>query len=328
MKSAPSVEKGDPVNKNRVLGKGLSALIQGADLKGMTTAPDEDASIHLVPLENIGFNPDQPRKSFNSNKLEELASSIEQVGILQPVLVRQLHGGETATQHPDSEASPALISYCVVAGERRVRAARLAGLNEVPALVCTYEETEALKVALLENIQREDLGPVEEATAYRNLLESYGATQEELAEMLGKKRSSVTNMLRILTLEKEILSLLQDGRITRGHAKALLGLPAGPGRIQLAKMCHSRDLSVRECERRVTAGGSKPRKKKMRRKASAGPADPALRALMENAEKVYGSPVTIARDADNGKGSISLRFYSDSDLVRVLKIMGVDTDIS
>ncbi|MCK9995508.1 MAG: ParB/RepB/Spo0J family partition protein [Candidatus Krumholzibacteria bacterium] len=316
------------MSKNRVLGKGLSALIQGADLKGMTTAPDEDASIHLVPLENIGFNPDQPRKLFDSNKLEELARSIEQVGILQPVLVRQLQGGETATRHPDSEAPPSLVSYCVVAGERRVRAARLAGLNEVPALVCTYEETEALKVALLENIQREDLGPVEEASAYRNLLESYGATQDELAEMLGKKRSSVTNMLRILTLEKEILALLRDGRITRGHAKALLGLPAGPARVQLAKMCHSRDLSVRECERRVQAGGSNPRKKKSRRKTAAGPVDPALRALMENAERVFGSPVSIARDAGNGKGSISLRFYSDSDLVRVLKIMGVDTDIS
>lgn len=328
MKSAPLVEKGDSMSKNRVLGKGLSALIQGADLKGMTTAPDEDASIHLVPLENIGFNPDQPRKLFDSNKLEELARSIEQVGILQPVLVRQLQGGETATRHPDSEAPPSLVSYCVVAGERRVRAARLAGLNEVPALVCTYEETEALKVALLENIQREDLGPVEEASAYRNLLESYGATQDELAEMLGKKRSSVTNMLRILTLEKEILALLRDGRITRGHAKALLGLPAGPARVQLAKMCHSRDLSVRECERRVQAGGSNPRKKKSRRKTAAGPVDPALRALMENAERVFGSPVSIARDAGNGKGSISLRFYSDSDLVRVLKIMGVDTDIS
>ena len=317
------------MNKNRVLGKGLSALIQGADLKGMITAPNEDASIHLVPLEKIGFNPDQPRKLFDSNKLTELADSIKQVGILQPVLIRQLQGGETATQHPDSEAAPSSLSYCVVAGERRVRAARLADLHEVPALVCTYEETEALKVALLENIQREDLGPLEEAEAYRNLLESYGATQEELAEMLGKKRSSVTNMLRILTLEKEILVLLQNGRITRGHAKALLGLPPGPGRVQLARMCHSRDLSVRECERRVQAGGSKPRKKTARKKPAAGSSDPALRALMGNAENIYGSPVTIVRDANNkGKGTISLRFYSDSDLVRVLKIMGVDTDIS
>ena len=117
----------------------------------------------------------------------------------------------------------------MVAGERRVRAARLAGLAEVPALVCTYEETEALKVALLENIQREDLGPVEEAEAYRNLLESYGATQEELAEMLGKKRSTVANALRILTLEKEILVLLEEGGIIRGPRQGPAGLAPGPG---------------------------------------------------------------------------------------------------
>ena len=203
---------------------------------------------------------------------------------------------------PTAKPTPHLVTYCVVAGERRVRAARLAGLKEVPALVCTYEETEALRVALLENIQREDLGPVEEANAYRNLLDSYGATQEELAEMLGKNRSSVTNMLRILTLEKEILTLLEEGRISRGHAKALLGLPAGPARVQLAKLCHSRGLSVRDCERRVRAGGGKPIKKKTRNKAAAGSTDPALRALMENAERVFGSPVTIARDPQQRQG--------------------------
>jgi ParB family chromosome partitioning protein len=336
MKSAPLADdqkspengKGDVMSKNRVLGKGLSALIQGADLRGMTTAPNEDNSIHLVPLENIGFNPEQPRKSFDNNKLKELASSIKQVGILQPVLVRHLQGGEKASQHPDSGVDPAFISYCVVAGERRVRAARLAGLTEVPSLVCTYEETEALRVALLENIQREDLGPLDEAEAYRNLLDSYGATQEELAEMLGKNRSSVTNMLRILSLEQEILELLGNGKISRGHAKALLGLPAGPARVQLAKLCHSRGLSVRDCERRVRFGGGKPQKKKARRKGTTSTTDPALRALMENAERVFGSPVTIVRDPKGGKGTVSLRFYSDSDLIRLLKIMGVDTDIS
>jgi len=325
---SPEDQKVDVLSKNRVLGKGLSALIQGADLKGMTAAPGEDSSVHLVPLENIGFNPDQPRKSFNTKKLEELAGSIKQVGILQPVLVRHLKRGESVAQHPNSQAALSLVTFCVVAGERRVRAARLAGLKEVPALVCTYEETEALRVALLENIQREDLGPVEEANAYRNLQESYGATQEELAEMLGKNRSSVTNMLRILSLEKEILTLLQEGHISRGHAKALLGLPPGPGRIQLARLCHSRDLSVRDCERRVRAGGGKPVKKKPRKKTGAAATDPALRALMENAERVFGSPVTIVRDANNGKGTVSVRYYSDSDLVRLLKIMGVDTDIS
>ena len=267
-----------------------------------------------VPIEKIHANPDQPRRDFVEADLADLTASIVEKGVIQPLIVR-----------PDPNKSG---DYQIVAGERRWRAAQRAKLHTIPVLVRNLTDTEVLELAIIENIQREDLGPVEEAEAYRNLLESYGATQEELAEMLGKKRSSVANLLRILTLEKEILTLLQDGRITRGHAKALLGLPAGPGRVQLAKMCHSRDLSVRECERRVQAGGSKPRRKKARRKAAAGPVDPALRALMENAERVYGSSVTIARDPGNGKGSISLRFYSDSDLVRVLKIMGVDTDIS
>lgn len=314
------------MNRNKVLGKGLSALLHGADLTGVPGGQDEAAVVRRIPIEAIGFNPDQPRKMFDSNALQELSDSIRQVGILQPVLLRQLHEGETAQSHPDTDAVPELVAYTVVAGERRVRAARLAGLAEVPALVCSYEETEALKVALLENIQREDLGPVEEAEAYQKLLESYGATQEELAGMLGKKRSTVANILRLLTLEKEILVLLADGKISRGHAKALLGLPEGPARVGLAKLCGSRELSVRECERRVQAGGAKPLKKMSRRKG--GPVDPAVRALMDNAEQVYGSPVQIDRNTTTKKGTISLRFYGDDDLLRVLKIMGVNTDIS
>jgi ParB family chromosome partitioning protein len=168
---------------------------------------------------------------------------------------------------------------------------------------------------------------VEEAEAFRRLMESYGATQEELAGMLGKKRSTVANTLRLLTLEKEILELLAAGRITRGHAKALLGLPQGPARVSLAKLCHSRDLSVRECERRVQAGGARPTRKPIRRRVP-GAVDPAVRALMDRAEQVYGSPVTIDRDAKTRKGTISVRFYSDDDLMRLLKIMGVDTDLS
>ncbi len=316
------------MNRNKVLGKGLSALIKGADLAGMTAEGKENTGINALPLEEIGFNPDQPRKHFDATKLDELADSLKQVGVLQPVLVRKLGAGEKATQHPDSNALPSLIKYSVVAGERRVRAARLAGLKEVPALVCTYEETEVLKVALLENIQREDLGPVEEAEAYRNLMDSYGATQEELAEMLGKKRSSVANMLRVLTLEKDILDYLEDGRITRGHAKALLGMPAGPARYTLAKLCHSRGLSVRECERRVQAGGAKPKRKSTKSGRSKAPADPSVRALIERSEQLLGTPVEIIRNPSDGKGSVSIRFYSDEDLVRVLKVMGVDTELS
>jgi ParB family chromosome partitioning protein len=315
------------MTRNRVLGKGLSALIQGADLRGVPQAEPGTPGIARIPLDKIGFNPHQPRKLFDDNKLEELSDSVRQVGILQPVLVREVNGGQGVQPHPDSDARPEDLKFCVVAGERRVRAARLAGLSEVPALVCTYEETEALKVALLENIQREDLGPVEEAEAYRGLMDSYGATQEELAEMLGKKRSSVANMLRILTLEKEILRQLETGKITRGHAKALLGMPPGPGRLQLAKLCESRGLSVRECERRVQAGGARPSRRTPRAKAQAA-TDPGIRALVDRAEQVFGSPVAIERGGKDGKGSVTVRFYSDSDLIRVLKIMGVDTDLS
>jgi len=315
------------MSKNRVLGKGLSALIQGADLKGSPVPTDQGDSVRRVPLRSIGLNPDQPRKSFDDNKLEELADSIKQVGILQPILVRRLKDGETAARHPDEQDASGRLDYCVVAGERRVRAARLAGLAEVPALVCTYEETEALKVALLENIQRENLDPVEEANAYQGLLDQYGATQEELAAMLGKKRSSVANMLRLLTLEPEILALLQQGHISTGHAKALLGMPAGPARLSLARLCHSRGLSVRDCENRVRTGGSKPQRKRSRARRGVGDEDPAVRALRERAEAVYGSPVTIERDARTGKGAISVRFYDDQDLVRLLQIMGVDTEL-
>ncbi len=313
------------MSKDRVLGKGLSALIQGADMRGGPAAPANSDAVRRIGIEAIGFNPRQPRKLFDDNSLEELAASIKQVGILQPVLVRRLENGETVTQHPDSTASTRALDYCVVAGERRVRAARLAGLAEVPALVCTYAETEALKVALLENIQREDLGTIEEAEAYRDLMDSYGATQEELAEMLGKKRSSVANMLRILTLEADVLELVQQRRLSAGHAKALLGLPAGAGRVQLAKLAVSRGLSVREVERRVQAGGSKPRRRRAR--AAAGPVDPAIRALGERVEQAYGAPVTIDRDTKTGKGTIALRFYGDDDLVRLLKMMGVDTEL-
>ncbi len=144
--------------------------------------------------------------------------------------------------------------------------------------------------------------------------------------MLGKSRSGVANMVRILTLEKEILALLQTGKISRGHAKALLGMTAGPARLNLAKLCSSKDLSVRDCEKRVQAGGAKPTRKSRKAKP-AGAVDPTVRALSARAEQVYGSPVVIDRDPGSGKGSIHLRFYSDDDLIRLLKIMGVDTEL-
>lgn len=318
----------------RVLGKGLSALIQGADLGGRLG----DREVRLLPIEAVGLNPHQPRKSFKEDGLRELAASVGQVGVLQPVLVRRLKDGESPVlahlageEGTAAAAAPdAAPSYCLVAGERRLRAARLAGVREIPAIVCTYEETEALKIALLENIQREDLDPIDEASAYRDLLERLGATQEELAAMLGKNRSSVANSLRLLALAPEIQQMLRAGEISRGHAKALLGLGDAEARLRLARLCRSRGLSVRECEHRVLLQGASPRRAARKRRREQASAEESLevRALRERAERELGAPVTIQRNAADGRGSLIIRFFSDSDLERILAFMGIDTDLS
>ncbi len=312
------------MKSQRVLGKGLSALIQGVE---STAGRLGDREVKLLPIEMIGYNPNQPRKKFDTGKLAELSESIKQVGVLQPVLVRKISADESVVLDPLDQANLIQAQYSVVAGERRVRAARIAKINEIPAIVCTYEETEALKVALLENIQREDLGPIEEAQAYSKLLERYGATQDELAAMLSRNRSSIANSIRLLTLEPDIKDLLEEQKISRGHAKVLLGMDAGLPRQQLAKLCHSRGLSVRECEKRVQAASGRTAKKR-RQTRNTYQETPEIRELRERAEQMFGSAVRIDRKTKTGKGTISVNFFSDDDLERVLAIMGVDTDLS
>lgn len=310
--------------KNRVLGKGLSALIQNADSPLVASG---GRAIEDVPVDELAFNPDQPRKVFREEKLAELAASIKDVGVLQPVLVRALRRGESL---PAAQPGGKAPRFVVVAGERRVRAAVLAGLRVVPAVPCTYEETEALRIALLENIQRENLGPIEEAAAYQGLLDAYGATQEELADMLGKSRSTVANALRLLGLEEEIRDLVEDGTLTRGHAKALLAVPAGPDRLRLARLCRSRGLSVREVERRaqgtLAARERARRRRPTGRRGGAAAETPEIRALRQRAEEHFGSPVIIERDG-GGKGRVAVSFFDDRDLERLLAMMGVETSL-
>jgi ParB family transcriptional regulator, chromosome partitioning protein len=314
------------MTRKSVLGKGLSALIQAAE----TSTASGGTEVRPIPLGRIVFNPDQPRKDFDATRLEELAASIRQVGVLQPVLVRELTPSEASRLSGAGDHAPATAgpSFVVVAGERRVRAARLAELQTVPAIVCSYEETEALKIALLENIQRQDLGAIEEAGAYQRLLDAYGATQDELANMLGKSRSGVANTLRLLTLEEQVRDFVQQGKLSRGHAKVLLGLPAGPPRIRLAQLCVTRGLSVRECERRVQIAlrDARPARRRARAAGIVGGESREVGALRARAESRLGSPVAIARQAD-GSGSLTVSFYSDADLERVLALMGVDTDL-
>ena len=319
--------------QDRVLGRGLSALISGATTESGGKLGDREAL--LIPIDTIGLNAQQPRKIFKDNTLGELADSIRQVGVLQPVLVRRLNDDEPQPLSLESRMDPdgdvvvdKSLRYCLVAGERRVRAAHLAGIEEIPALVCSYKEAEALKVALLENIQREDLNPIEEASAYHRLLDEYGATQEELAVMLGKSRSGVTNTLRLLSLEVEIQEMIQEDQISRGHAKVLLGVTDSSTRLRLARLCRNRGLSVRECEKRVRnmlTGTATPRK--ARSKSALVEESREIRELRERIEAHYGAPAKIERDKD-GRGHLTVRFYTDDDLLRILSLMGIETDLS
>lgn len=340
---------------SRVLGKGLSALIPDAELGARLG----DREVRLLPLSAIGLNPQQPRKLFNDKELQELADSVGQVGVLQPVLVRRLRtaeplavltvdevmaqagvstpapaaGGESprtpaAGSAATPGAPPPVPTHCLVAGERRVRAAWLAGVREVPAIVCTYEEAEALKIALVENLHRADLNPMEEAAAYRRLLEAYGATQEELAGMLAKNRSTVANTLRLLGLADEIQEMVRAGELSRGHAKALLSLEDPTLRLRLARLCRTRGLSVRECEQRAQRLASRrPETGSGRRRRARGGETREVQALRVRAEEALGAPVVIDRDARTGRGEITVRFFSDDDLERILGLMGVNTDL-
>ncbi|NNM31887.1 MAG: ParB/RepB/Spo0J family partition protein [Gemmatimonadetes bacterium] len=298
----------------RALGKGLSALIGDAvapqtspgSVSGPAMLGDREAVMMMV--DQIAANPHQPRKVMDPEALEELAASIRSNGVIQPVLVRRI--GDR---------------FELVAGERRLRATKMAGLSEIPALVCTMEESESLKLALLENIQREDLNAIEEAEAYRAIMDHYGATHQELADMLGKNRSTVTNMLRLLGLEESLQEQVVAGVLTMGHARALLAVEDPQIRRDLAARIQKTGMAVRALEKEVQALQS-PRKR--RKKAAAAGFDPATAALQEfqrRLEHHLGSPALIKRRGKQGR--IEIEFFSDEDLTRVLQTIGVDVQL-
>lgn len=307
----------------RALGRGLSALLgEGATAPATAPIPPAergtpgpamigDREAALLPVDRIRANPHQPRKIMDEAALAELAASIRENGVIQPVLVRRVSDG-----------------YELVAGERRLRASRLAEKAEIPALVCTLEEQESLKLALLENIQREDLNAIEEAEAYRSIMDEYGATHQEVADMLGKNRSTVSNMLRLLSLEASIQELVVGGGLSMGHARALLSLEDPVQRLRLARGVQRDGLSVRALEQKIQSltGGTK--RKKSDEEAPAPKADPdaqAVRAFEERLQHHLGSPVHIRRQA--GKGRIEIQFFSDEDLQRVIEQLGVSPQL-
>lgn len=275
--------------KSRGLGKGLDALF--ADSVNVSA---EESGINSVRLSEIEPNLSQPRKEFDEEALNELADSIAAHGVLQPLLIRPTKNG----------------MYQIVAGERRWRAARLAGLTEVPALIRELTDEETDQMALIENLQREDLNAVETAEGYRRLMDKYGMTQEQLSEAVGKSRPAVANTLRILNLPEEVLPLVSSGKLSAGHAKAILSAPEEK-RVELAKMIVSMELSVREAEKAAAKIGKEP-KETGKKKKDTFPKDKFYREMQVAMTEELGRPFKITENEKGG--AIELPFYSKEEL--------------
>ena len=279
--------------QRKALGKGLSALIPDAE-----NLDEGEVQFFHCPTGDISPNPHQPRQTFSTTELEEMAASVKEKGILTPLLVSKTESG-----------------YQLIAGERRWRAAQIAGLGTVPVIVREATPTEALELALIENLHRKDLNPIEEALAYSKLLEETGATQESLGKRLGKERSSITNMLRLLSLPPSIQKDLMDGRLTMGHARVLAGVKGSKAQQSLRDIVLKKGLSVRQVEELAKKlNAPVPLKKK------ASNDDFYLRTLADDLKRSLGTKVDIKR---RGKqGSIIVHFYSDKELDRLLELLG------
>lgn len=276
------------------LGRGLESLFEDA-------APsfESDTRIETLPLREIEPDPSQPRKTFDDGTLAELSASIAEHGLLQPIAVRPKPSG----------------GYLIVAGERRWRASRMAGLTEVPVIVKDVTDEQAMELALVENLQREDLDPVEEAAGIRELMTRCDLTQEQAARKLGKSRSALANSLRLLSLPETVLELLKSGFITIGHAKVILGLPAPELQEEAAQMIADNQLNVRQAEA-LCKKLAKPAKEPV-----AAPLPSALPVEVEESLKqALGSEVRVAYH--DGKGKLTVHFYSDDQLKAFANLLG------
>lgn len=293
--------------QRRVLGKGLSSLlpprtpvppVAGPVAEGAAVAPAMTARPVKLPIEAIEPNPLQPRVVFDPERLGELAASIAANGIIQPLIVR-LHDGR----------------YQLIAGERRWRAAKLAGLAEVPVVVQDIADRQLLEIALIENIQREDLNPIETAQAYDRLSRELGLSQEDIGRRTGKDRASIANTIRLLKLPNAVQALLAERRLSMGHARAILGLPTAEEQIEIAEKAAAQGLSVRQVEALVQdltshrtdrQGGAKKESNQ----------DPNVRAAAEELERTLGTRVRIVELSDQ-RGRIEIEYYSQAELERI-----------
>ncbi|NCO22863.1 MAG: ParB/RepB/Spo0J family partition protein [Rhodobacterales bacterium] len=294
----------DKKQERRGLGRGLSALMADVGMGETQQADDRPLrrADQQIPVEQISPNPDQPRRSFSVDKLNELAASIREKGVIQPLILRR---------HPHKPEA-----YEIVAGERRWRAAQIAQLHTVPAVIRDLDDTEVLEVAIIENIQRSDLNPVEEAAGYRLLMDRFGHTQEKLSEALGKSRSHIANLLRLLNLPEDVLDLLRDGDISAGHARALI-TTENPS--ELAKIVVGKGLSVRQTE--VLAKGPKPDNSERPEKKAKAEKDADTRALEQDLAAAIGMAVTINHDAGMESGVLNVRYKTLEELDELCRML-------
>ncbi|GHF02429.1 chromosome segregation DNA-binding protein [Aliiroseovarius zhejiangensis] len=279
--------------KQRGLGRGLSALMADVGPEETSSPQSPRRADLVVPVEKISPNPEQPRRRFTEEQLDDLAASIREKGVIQPLIVRPKSGA-------DGE-------YEIVAGERRWRASQMAQLHELPVIVRDYSDTEALEVAIIENIQRADLNAIEEAAGYRDLMNRFGHTQEKVSEALGKSRSHIANLLRLLNLPDEVQDFVRDGKLSAGHARTLVTVE---NPVELARQIIAKGLSVRAAE--ALAKGPKPTAKKPARQKAEKDAD--TRALEGDLSAALGMKVQIDHGADGESGMVTVRYKSLDEL--------------
>lgn len=272
------------------LGKGLNALFNDFEM-------DDEQSIEQIPIDECRTNPYQPRKTFDADAIEELKISIMEYGIIQPLIVRK-----------------SIKGFEIVAGERRFRAAKEAGLTEIPAIVKNYDDRKMMEIALLENLQREDLTVIEEANAYKNLIDELHLTQEELSNKIGKSRSHIANTVRLLSLPEDIIVCISNGELSMGHGRALLGLKNKNQLHDLVKKIKKNHLNVRQVEQMIAELNKRKPKKKRKEKQK----DIFIQQYETKLRDLLGTNVKIKKNKDKGK--IEIDFYSDDELERFIRM--------
>lgn len=282
----------------RGLGRGLNALLSD---EALNAATDGENLVKLVDINDVEPNLGQPRKTFDDEELHELSKSILEHGIIQPLIVREKDG-----------------KYEIVAGERRYRAARLAGLQELPIIIKTFSEQQTLEVALVENIQRQDLNPMELACAYSLLMERFDLNQEQVADKVGKSRPSVANIMRLLKLNPYVQEKLRENEITFGHARALLGVKEAKLQKELTDIIVEKQLSVRDVEKYIQTLANKKEATKKDKELY----NPFYREIQEGLQKLLGTKVSISKG--NKKGKIEIEYYSDDELARIIQIINTN----